>query len=185
MLLSSFMFPLSRLLWIATLIGLSVQLADNITVNERPESIPTTFDSTGFNQVFNLSTADRALTKGDLQLVFLRFFQYDGVVSQSPPKTYTAAFSIRVDDYSQLVVPNCNYEITRANYMLIPPEASPTGAYRNISLYSVSRNLKTKQNTTICDLPTRQAWTFLGTNQYIADARTVLITLKMGWGYFI
>eukprot|EP00842_Homolaphlyctis_polyrhiza_P002402 jgi/Hompol1/3162/HPOL_006376-RA len=54
--------------------------------------------------MFNTSTQVTALSKGDYQVMFMRFFVWDGDRASSP-RTYTGAYYVAVDDYSILTVP--------------------------------------------------------------------------------
>jgi hypothetical protein len=45
---------------------------------------------------------------GVVQQVFLRYFAFDDIVPQNP-REFTAGFTVAVDDYSQLTIPNSMY----------------------------------------------------------------------------
>lgn len=74
------------------IVGPTHQLSDSMATSG---DAVTVFPGTPWNQ-FN----------GVTQLLYLRWFAYDGVTSGSTRKSYTAAFDVKVDDYSELVVPN-------------------------------------------------------------------------------
>jgi hypothetical protein len=101
---------LDRLFWTILLLlpFTQPQLVDSITISGSPEQIPNLLNQQGFNQLFNLSTRQSVLSKGDKQLFFLRWLSYDGAASISPQQSFTSAFEVRVDDYTQLVIPNSN-----------------------------------------------------------------------------
>jgi hypothetical protein len=86
------------------------QLQDSISASSGPETIPSLLTNDGFNQLFNLSTRQSSISKGDKQLFFLRWFSYDGDASIGGRRSFTSAFEVRVDDYSQLVIPNSIFD---------------------------------------------------------------------------
>lgn len=85
----------------------SFQIGDDRYTTGGAVSIPSSLTADGLKKMFNPSAGADIITKTQAQLFFLRFFSYDGDASV-PPKSYTAAFQVIVDDYSQLVIPNSN-----------------------------------------------------------------------------
>ncbi|KAL2919818.1 hypothetical protein HK105_200735 [Polyrhizophydium stewartii] len=131
-------------------------------------SVPASGSNAELNALFNLSTQTSGLSKGDGQIMFMRWFTWDGDRSTSP-STYTAAFWVVVDDYSQLVVPN--------SVSLLVPAASTASAYRNVSLfYYQTVNNRAK---VICNLKPRRMW--IKTDfDWAVSGRTVLLNLDGG-----
>jgi hypothetical protein len=82
-------------------------LADSVVQTAKPVSVPENLSPDGLNSIFGASSRLLKLTKGSTQTVFLRWFTYDGLGATTGYKSYTAAYQIKVDDYSQITVPNC------------------------------------------------------------------------------
>ncbi|KAI8925563.1 hypothetical protein BC831DRAFT_498229 [Entophlyctis helioformis] len=120
------------------------------------------------NALFNLSTQMSALSKGDGQIMFLRWFTWDGSRATGP-RTYTAAFWLLVDDYTEMSIPN--------SVSLLVPAAPVSGAYRNVSLFYYQSNNGVIK--TICDLPSRRMW-YKTEFDWAVSARTVLLNLNKG-----
>lgn len=83
-----------------------MQLSDSIYGTGSPAQVPEDLSASGFNQLFNLSTRQNTIDKGETQIFFLRWFSYDGLASEGAPKTFTSSYAVKVDDYSQLVIPH-------------------------------------------------------------------------------
>ncbi|KAH9247310.1 hypothetical protein BASA81_015112 [Batrachochytrium salamandrivorans] len=96
---------------------------------------------------FKSITQTTALSKGDGQMMYMRWFSWDGD-KYTTPRTYTAAYFVAVDDYSELTVPN--------SISLLVPAASTASAYRNISLFYY----QTVNNSPhiVCNLTPRRMW---------------------------
>jgi hypothetical protein len=101
------MFSNILLLIISLLPSTSFQLGDQRYATGGASSIPQSLSAEGLKKMFDPTAGVDVITKGQAQLFFLRFFAYDGD-PRDPPKAYTAAFQVVVDDYSQLVIPNSN-----------------------------------------------------------------------------
>ncbi len=128
--------------------------------------------------MFNSSrrVTDAGLSIGQSQTVYMRWFSYDGISSDDIERSYTAGFSVTVDEYSQLTIPS-SIESNTGIDKIIPK--SPSGnAYRNISLYYVQNS---KNGTKpICDLATRRMWYKSGATDFVVPFRTVLFQLQQG-----
>jgi hypothetical protein len=130
--------------------------------------------------MFNPTAGVDIITKGQAQLFFLRFFAYDGDI-RDPPKAYTAAFQVVVDDYSQLVIPNSNNAFLNKGIGLLVPGAggSIASSYRNMSLLYYKTDATTQRKTVLCSLPPRRMWASNNQN-YVVPYRQALITVDRG-----
>ncbi|KAJ3302988.1 hypothetical protein HDV03_004268 [Kappamyces sp. JEL0829] len=155
------------------LTAVSSQLGNSVYTTGGASSIPNPLTVAGTDALFVASPKTSALTIGDTQLFFLRFFAFDGDSSQTP-RTYTAAYGVKVDDYAQLVVPN-------SMSLLVPPSTAPASlSYRNMSLLLYRTNPTTLTKTVVCALSPRRMWIHDGSFNYAVQYRGVLITLSQG-----
>ena len=105
----SMIYPKSMLL-IITIMQMVFGLNETLDVTGGTTPQPPYFNNVGFQQLYNISTLrSSTLLKGQLQLFFFRLYSYDGVASIFPPKNYTSSFGVTIDDYTELIIPNCNY----------------------------------------------------------------------------
>ena len=81
----------------------AASLQDSITQNSAPAFIPP-YGYADLPYMFNTSARINKLMRGDGQTMYLRWFSWDGNPS-IPPRSYTSAFWVKVDEYSQLVIP--------------------------------------------------------------------------------
>ena len=99
----------SKPLLIILLLGSVFGLNETLDVTAKPKTMPSTYADFGFQQLYNFSTIkSTSLMKGQQQLFFFRLFSYDGIASAIPPKRYTSSFGVFIDDYTELIIPNCN-----------------------------------------------------------------------------
>ncbi|KAJ8326830.1 hypothetical protein BDV3_001466 [Batrachochytrium dendrobatidis] len=120
------------------------------------------------NNIFNISTQTQSLSKGDGQMMYMRWFSWDGDRSTTP-KSYTAAFWVNVDDYATLSIPN--------SVSLLVPVVSTSVAYRNISLFYYQTSNNTPQ--IVCNLTPKRMWVKTEFD-WAVRARTVLFSLRNG-----
>lgn len=148
-------------------------LSDSITASGGAVSVPISLNSAGFQSLFTTSTVKTVVSVGETQLFFMRFFSYDGDPTVGP-KSYTAAFQVVVDDYSELVIPN-----SISNLVPINP-ASVTTAYRNLSMLYYRTDATSGTKTVICALTPRRMWIKDGGHDYAVQYREVLISVTAG-----
>ena len=102
------MQPKSALLLLISLLNLVLGLNETLDVSGATSPQPPFYNNVGFQQLYNISTfKSTTLLKGQLQLFFFRLYSYDGIASIFPPKNYTSSFGVTIDDYTELIVPNC------------------------------------------------------------------------------
>lgn len=107
----------TKILSLFFLIRTTVQLADSIYTSGSAQSIPADMSTSGFDKVFFESTQKTTVSIGEAQIFYLRWFASDGQRDSNGniiSKSYTAAFQVNVDDYSQLVIPNSIFEFIKA-----------------------------------------------------------------------
>ncbi|KAI8899529.1 hypothetical protein BC833DRAFT_585339 [Globomyces pollinis-pini] len=153
----------------------SSQFLDTMFQNGAASSIPGDFTPSAFDSVFNVSTRRAVLSRGDSQLFFLRWFQYDGPLLGNL-KSFTSPFVVKVDDYGQLTIPNSVGNLVPVG----PTLRTNDGAYRNLSLLYYQTDATTKQKKIVCGLTPRGMWLNRGGDDYAVKSRTVQITLKNG-----
>lgn len=101
------------LICLALIVNFAASLADTFNVLGPAVSIPSKVSET--NTIFNVSTVRNVLSIGESQMLYMRWFSFDGIGSgQTTGRSATAAFYVTVDDYSQLVIPDSFNSLIKA-----------------------------------------------------------------------